>query len=230
MNKENFGLGGILKTLRTGAKLTTRDLAKRTGYSHSYISSVENGSKLSPSEDFVQKYLLGVSDRSIFETNHYLDLINKLADGLYYFNLLPTSGASRLDVINKEAKKISSDFTNIHLFSGKNKDVLFEEPINDIHFHLNEIGNVKYFRGIELGTDEMIEIDNMINNYLTTIYKTQISQTSFLKVEGLISDESLNKYAKIYQKNLEKLGQDIKINSDLKEALDFANEFHNEGD
>lgn len=230
MEKENFNLGGILKTLRTGAKITTRELAKRTGYSHSYISSVENGSKLSPSEDFVQKYLLGVTDKSIFEANHYLDLINNLANGLYYFNLLPTPKDYGTDEISREAKKISSDFTNTHLFIGNNKEVLFEEPINDLHFHLNEISNVKYFRGIQLGTDEMVEIDKLINNYLTTVYKTQMSQTFFLKYEGLISEEDLNKYVKIYDEILEKLGQDIHKNSELREALDFAKEFHTKGD
>ena len=76
----------------------------------------------------------------------------------------------------------------------------------------------------------MVEIDKLINNYLTTVYKTQMSQTFFLKYEGLISEEDLNKYVKIYDEILEKLGQDIHKNSELREALDFAKEFHTKGD
>ncbi|WP_079335492.1 helix-turn-helix domain-containing protein [Staphylococcus hominis] len=57
MKKNDFALGGMLKTLRSN-KETTRSLAKKIGYSHSYISAVENGTKVSPSNEFIQKYLL----------------------------------------------------------------------------------------------------------------------------------------------------------------------------
>ena len=41
-----------------------------------YISSVENGSKLSPSSDFIQQYLLGLFDKNIGITNMYIEKLN----------------------------------------------------------------------------------------------------------------------------------------------------------
>lgn len=232
MINSKFELGSMLKKLRNDAGITTRRLAYDIGYSHGYISSVENGSKLSPSEDFIQKYLLRVCKKSVLLTNYYIDLINELSEGRYQFNLFPTSDLSEEAI---EIHKINENFSNVHIFSdyshGETKTVLFEEPINDIHFHLNEMDNQKYFRGIQLGADEMEDIDKMINDYLITIYKTQISQSLFLQSQGLISEDDLKIHIMKYDNVLKKLGVDIDKDSERRKLLDLANDhFSNEGD
>lgn len=233
MDKEEFGLGGILKALRNSANITTRALAKKTGYSHSYISSVENGVKLSPSDEFVQKYLLSVNDKNADMANYYINLINKTSNGLYTFNLLPSAKPVEFDEMTNESTKVSENFSNMHVFSnyknGKSKEIIFEEPINDIYFHLNEIDNMKYFRGIELSTDEMEDITEMINNYLTTIYRTQLLQTYYLFLEGLIPKEQLQKYLDMNNEKLDLLEKNIEDDSEIKQMIKASREF-DEGD
>lgn len=233
MDKEEFGLGGILKALRNSANITIRALAKKIGYSHSYISSVENGVKLSPSDEFVQKYLLGVNDKNADVANYYLNLINKTSNGLYNFNLLPSAKPVELEEMTNESIKVSEDFSNIHVFSnyknGKSREIIFEEPINDIYFHLNEMDNMKYFRGIELSTDETQDITEMINNYLTTIYRTQLLQTYYLFLEGLIPKEQLQKYLDMNNEKLNLLEKNIEDDSEIKQMIKASQEF-DEGD
>lgn len=231
MEKENFKLGTLLKTLRK-EKETTRSLAKKIGYSHSYISSVENGSKLSPSNDFIQKYLLEVNNKSVTEANYFIDLINRLSEGLYNFELLPSALSDEVKEINKELRIANQKFENIHLFvskqNGKTKEVMFEEPINDLNFHLSEIDNLKYFKGIQLSHEEMEEIQNLINNYLKTVYKTQLLQTYFLYSEGKLDKDDLEKYSLIYNKALQNLDNDFDEYNALKHIKNAAIKFYKE--
>jgi len=109
--------------------------------------------------------------------------------------------------------------------------MIFDEPINDIHFHLNEIDNQKYFRGVEISEEEMEDIDKLINDYLINKYKTQISQSLFLQFEGLVPKESLKFYITKYNNILKKLGIDIEKDSERRELLNHVNNhFNNEGD
>ena len=79
MNENNFELGNYLKTIRNEYGITTRSLGNKIGYSHSYISSVENNAKRNPSQDFIEKYLLGLTDNNTSDANFLLKtLINYL--------------------------------------------------------------------------------------------------------------------------------------------------------
>lgn len=232
MINSEFDLGNTLKLLRNRSNITTRKLAEIIEYSHGYISSVENGSKLSPSEDFIHKYLLGVNNNSVMLANYYIDLINELSEGRYNYSLLPTSEYT--DEM-KELHRSQENYSNVYIFSdyknGNTKNMIFDEPINDIHFHLNEIDNQKYFRGVEISEEEMEDIDKLINDYLINKYKTQISQSLFLQFEGLVSKESLKFYITKYNNILKKLGIDIEKDSERRELLNHVNNhFNNEGD
>ena len=229
MDKQSFGLGSILKTLRKN-KETTRSLAKKIDYSHSYISSVENGSKLSPSNDFIQKYLLEVNNKSVTEANYCIDLINRLSEGLYNFELIPSALSEEVKEANEELRVANQKFENIHLFlskqNGKTKEVMFEEPINDLNFHLSEIDNLKYFKGIQLSHEEMEEIQNLINNYLTTIYKTQLLQTHFLYNEGKLDKDDLERYSLKYNRALQNLENEFDEYNALKDIKNTAIKFY----
>lgn len=225
MIENDFELGTLLKTLRK-EKETTRSLSKKIGYSHSYISSVENGSKQSPSNEFIQKYLLAVNNKNIKEANYYIDLINKLSSGNYSFERIPFD--DDMEEVNEKLRKINENFSNTHLFvsshSGKYKVNMFEEPINDLSFHLNELDNMKYFKGIRLDIVEREEISNMITKYLSTIYVTQIQQTHYLYTESLITKEQFMKYCSDYYEALEKLEADDEKYNDLKGLREFMDQ------
>lgn len=212
MDKKNVGLGGILKTLRNTTNLTTRALAKKIGYSHSYISSVENEVKLSPSNDFIQKYLLGIFDNNSDDVNYYIDLINRLSNGAYAFEELPSTDDSLKSNPNEQMRKISQNFSDPHIFSsnkkGKYNESFFEEPINDLNFHLNDINNKKYFRNVEIDNWEMIHINEMINDYLTQIYETQANQVGAMHINGDIDKTTYDDYMQIISKTLKKLDYD----------------------
>lgn len=231
MDKEYFGLGGILKTLRNTTNLTTRGLAKKIGYSHSYISSVENEVKLSPSNDFIQQYLLGIFDNDVDDANYYIDLINRLADGTYVFEKLPSSMDSLKANANEEMKKIVQNFSDPHIFSsnkkGKYSESFFEEPINDLNFHLNDINNKKYFRNVEIDNWEMIHINEMINDYLTQIYKTQANQVGAMHINGDIDKTTYDDYMQIISKTLKKLDYDDSL---LAEEFKYLKNGGNEKD
>ncbi|MEX3459611.1 helix-turn-helix domain-containing protein [Staphylococcus hominis] len=227
MKKNDFALGGMLKTLRSN-KETTRSLAKKIGYSHSYISAVENGTKVSPSNEFIQKYLLEINNKNIDEANHFIRLINRLSEGLYDYDQIPSTNFE-LPEASEQLRIDNEKFENIHLFVsnryGKKREVLFQEPINDISFHLSEIDNVKYFKGVELGYDEMEEIQNLITSYLKTVYMTKMSQTYFLYGEGKFDKEDLNYYCGIYKENLKKLDTELEKFNDLKELKEISEEY-----
>lgn len=227
MKKNDFALGGMLKTLRSN-KETTRSLAKKIGYSHSYISAVENGTKVSPSNEFIQKYLLEINNKNIDEANHFIRLINRLSEGLYDYDQIPSTNFE-LPEASEQLRIDNEKFENIHLFVsnryGKKREVLFQEPINDISFHLSEIDNVKYFKGVELGYDEMEEIQNLITSYLKTVYMTKMSQTYFLYGEGKFDKEDLNYYCGIYKENLKKLDTELEKFNDLKELNEISEEY-----
>ena len=225
MTEIKFNLGNFLKVLRSDKKETTRGLSKKIGYSHSYISSVENGSKLSPSSDFIQQYLLGLFDKNIGITNMYIEKIKYLSEGLYDFDTLPVNSEKDLIEASKKMKDEFLKFNNIHSFVTKKGENFFEEPINDLNFHLNELNNQKYYKGVEMSTEELHEIDKLINNYLITIYNTQLSQTSFLYFEGHLTKSEYEIYSSHYLNKLSKLDSETK--GDLPDFMEEAKKFDN---
>ena len=190
MDKENFRLGNLLKTVRKQKGVTTRKLGELMGYSHSYISSVENGSKLSPSDDFIQKYFYHVMDRDLLDANYYITLINKLADGLYNFEELPVPKNLEIEKFEKE-NRLYED-VNLYVSEDKSK-TMFSEPINDLHYHLSDLNNLKYFKGVTISHEEMLYIENFITDYLINLYNEQCTTIYKLYIEGYIDKDELNR-------------------------------------
>ena len=190
MDKNNFKLGSLLKTVRKQKGVTTRKLGELMGYSHSYISSVENGSKLSPSNDFIQKYFYHVMDRDLLNANYYINLINQLADGLYNFEELPVPKNLEIEEFEKENRL----YDDVNVYVSKDKtNTMFSEPINDLHYHLSDLNNLKYFKGVTISHEEMLYIENFITDYLINLYKEQTTTLYKLYIEGYIEKDELNR-------------------------------------
>ena len=71
-----------------------------------------------------------------------------------------------------------------------------------------------------MSTEEMHEIDKLINNYLITIYNTQLSQTSFLYFEGHLTKSEYEIYSSHYLNKLSKLDSETK--GDLPDFMEEA--------
>ncbi|WP_099305409.1 helix-turn-helix domain-containing protein [Bacillus sp. Marseille-P3800] len=80
MNAKEFGLK--LKEIRKEKNLTLLDLKKRTGYSDSYLSQIENGYKDLPKPDLIRRLATGLGVSHIFlmklagYANSYIDVEN----------------------------------------------------------------------------------------------------------------------------------------------------------
>lgn len=218
MNKNDFKLGSLLKTVRKQKGVTTRKLGELMGYSHSYISSVENGSKLSPSNDFIQKYFYHLLDRDLLKANYYINLINQLADGLYNFEELPVPRDLEIEGFEKE-NKLYED-VNVYV-SGDNSKTMFSEPINDLHYHLSDLNNLKFFKGVSISHEEMLHIEKFITNYLISLYKGQSETIYKLYVEGYIDNDDLKRLLIRPNNAINKLRNE---DNDVKKLLDSIKE------
>ncbi len=194
MNEDKFNLGDFLKSVRNEYKFSTRQLAKVTGFSHSYISSVENNVKKSPSTAFIQKYFMGLTNKNTADANYYIEKVNRLSKGEYTFEKVPTK-----EYVNSMISAFAQVFSDTHTFveegnkENPGTERTFTEPINDINFHLNDTNNNKYFRKIKIDHDEMIYINEMINNYLLQVYYAQLKEVTALFISGEISKETHKK-------------------------------------
>ncbi|UXR37487.1 helix-turn-helix domain-containing protein [Staphylococcus simulans] len=230
-NVDKEFLGSTLKALRKSSSYTTRKLAEKIGFSHSYISAVENGSKTSPSDEFIQKYLLAVCDMNVENANYFLDMINRYTSDEYNFELLPQSERESSSVTDEKVKGRFKNFSDVHIFSTynngrKKSEKVFEEPINDISFHLNDVSNAKFFKGIEIDPHELNHINEMINDYLIEIYTSQVNQVSAMYINGDIDKETYTKYAYKDIKTLEKLGKE-NVTNEQKQLIEY---FDKQGD
>lgn len=219
-------LGGTLKALRKTSSYTTRKLAEKIGFSHSYISAVENGTKTSPSDEFIQKYLLAVNDMNIDNANYFIDLINRTTSDDYNFELLPKPKNDISDIVDEKVRDRIGSFSDVHIFSTyrngrKNSERVFEEPINDISFHLNDVGNAKFYKGLELDHQQLDHINNMINSYLVEVHNAQLNQITAMYINGEIDKEIYKKHAYNDMKILEKLGKK-NISKEQQQFIDYV--------
>lgn len=100
--KEITKYGKTQREIRKSEKMSIRELAEKSGVSHSYLSQVENGTRSTPSEDIIKKiatalnydyHTLAVVSGIINEEEAYIgdlrEQLNQLQDGLQYnLNLL----------------------------------------------------------------------------------------------------------------------------------------------
>ena len=190
MDKKKFKLGTFLRIVRKQKGVTTRKLGELMGYSHSYISSVENGSKLSPSNDFIQKYFYHLMDRDLLKANDNIILINELSNGLYNFEELPVP--TNLEIEEYEKKNKLYEDANLYVSKDNSKTVFFE-PINDLNYHLSDLNNLKYFKGVPISHEEMLYIEKFITDYLINLYNEQCTTIYKLYIEGYIDKDKLTR-------------------------------------
>ncbi|ATD30554.1 helix-turn-helix domain-containing protein [Macrococcoides bohemicum] len=178
-------LGQYLLQIRKRKGMSTRQLAKEIGYSFGYISAVENGTKKNPSLKFIKNYVsrLGATQKEI-ETN--LLEIQNLTNNEYNFGIIE---------INSEEDEENSLFNAFSIIQSpynysemeyeldengkedkkKIKTETFKSfnfPINDLHYHLTNDHNVKFFKLIKITDDDRYFIDKFIHEYLYNKYNT----------------------------------------------------------
>ncbi|QGR79197.1 helix-turn-helix transcriptional regulator [Staphylococcus hominis] len=215
MNENNFELGNYLKTIRNEYGITTRSLGNKIGYSHSYISSVENNAKRNPSQDFIEKYLLGLTDNNTSDANFFIENINKLSNNEYSFSLLKSLEDIK-PLLSQQAEKFIDTYTFTYKVKNKNinkdisKNISFEIPINDLIYHLNDEQNFKFFGNIPLYAQERKDISILITNYLYDIYKSRLNFLNDLHNKKEISEEFYEKELK-YVENILSLLKYVEI-------------------
>ena len=191
-------LGKILKDARLKTGMSAALLAEKIGYSRPYLSLVENDKRTNVSDDFIDKYLENVSD-DIDEYNFYLDKI--INDANYKTNLNPVG-------------KLYSDSLHSSFFDAFNApNVLtlqkgntmyqqhFDEPLNDLRFHLTDMRNKKYYNSIVLDPSDLEYITGMIENYLEQKFRIQIDviENRYKKgdIPKLVRDEYVHDTQKV---------------------------------
>lgn len=75
-----YNIGKFLKRIRLDKNRKLREFASDIKYSHGHVSSIENGKKGIPKQEFIEVYLNKISDSSE-EYNGYADSINAISDG-----------------------------------------------------------------------------------------------------------------------------------------------------
>lgn len=159
-----FDLGSLLRTIRKKNAMSLREVSRRSNYSHSYISSVENGVKIAPSDDFIISYLDSVCSSNSEVINKVIDLINdNTLMELKHVEELTTQDQSIN--LNESLFVHGGNTDNNNEKPSSIKTILFEENINDIYFHLHDSKNEKYYEGLILSELDKFNIECMVQNY-----------------------------------------------------------------
>lgn len=193
MNEKIFEIGEFLKTLRNDYKYSLRKLEDEMSFSRSYINNVENGNKKDVSEEFIREYVNTLVENKN-EANEIFKYINESSHGKINIDLsINNNDPLSHEPINK--------FMNTHVFrSVKSKMVngrkelevnnyTFSEDINDLHFHLKDNFNTKYYKTSYLNNNDLKNIESMIQKYLEFKIQTQLDTYEKLRKENKIDDE-----------------------------------------
>lgn len=206
---DNFNLGKYLRSIREEKQLTTRDMAKKSGFSYSYIAGVEKGHKANPSVSFLENYIYGLSEDKR-EISSIKENISKGTGGKYFSNFL--------NIKHSSIEEVNKDKSLIKAFLGTNSpnlmfredegiisDEFFNFPINDIGFHLNDKYNSKYFRKLKLTDDDRKYIYKLINDYLIRKVQLQKREVEHQLELDSIDSEVANRYIEEYQELIKRL-------------------------
>ncbi|WP_341636868.1 helix-turn-helix transcriptional regulator [Staphylococcus casei] len=193
MSNKPFEIGEFLKTLRNDSRYSLRKLEDKMSFSRSYINNVENGNRKDVSEDFIYEYVNTLVENKN-EANEIFKYINESSDGKL-----------KIDLTNNNDTPFSNDsinkFMDTHVFrSVKSKIVngrkesevnnyTFSEDINDLHFHLKDNFNTKYYKDSYLDKNDLKNIESMIQKYLAFKIQTQLDTYEKLRKENKITDE-----------------------------------------
>ncbi|MEB7435242.1 helix-turn-helix domain-containing protein [Staphylococcus pasteuri] len=201
-NATAYNIGEFLKRIRLDKNKKLREFASDIKYSHGHVSSIENGKKGVPKQDFIEKYLNKISDSSE-EYNGYVDSINAISDGQINIKKKEITDESQLNknILNNQKATLSKDFLNSlnrmaipfefnYEINDKIKMQPFNVQINDLIFHLNDTLNRKFYKNIEITEVDRKNIEILIDSYFENklnIQKTIRNQLAHgtLKIDDL---------------------------------------------
>lgn len=193
MNKQDYPLkelGEFLKNIRKKKKITAKDLGIKIGYSQSHISGVENGQKKIPDNKFLEDYLSKLVDTTD-EYNFYVREIKEISNN-------QISLTERIHPVYDSMKRSSLPYEfNFINFKSKPEITFYDIPINDIHFHLKDINNFKFYKNIEMSETDKKNIEIIVDGY----FKNKLNIQKAIKNQ--ISNGNLN------LENLNTLNKDI---------------------
>lgn len=177
-------LGKYLRDLRKEKGLTTRELGEKMNYSYSYVASLETGKRV-PTDEVLEKYIYSLAANND-ELKEIKKEISTITNGEYYQNYNQYDN----DIFNKDNKVNSMNIDEGAFISEK----IYDFPINDISFHLNDKYNTKFFEGFKLNDRDRkyiylsicIQIKGNLDNELMNIIQKinlELEKMSFLKNE-----------------------------------------------
>lgn len=184
-------LGEYLKSIRKNKKITARVLGEKMGYSQSHISGVENGQKSIPDNNFLENYLSSISDTNE-EYNFYVREIKKLTQNEIELNEVTVKNNSFYSSLKRATIPYEFNFIN---FKNKPEKALYDVPINDFHFHLKDMQNLKFYKNIELSEVDKKNILLLLDSY----FEQKINIQQEIKnqiVHNTLKLEELNKLIK----------------------------------
>ncbi|MFL1422803.1 helix-turn-helix domain-containing protein [Staphylococcus ureilyticus] len=205
----DFNIGKFLKGYRLSKELSTRELAKKIGFSYSYIAAVEKGSKNNPSKEFIENYIYGISD-NIHEISYIKELISKKTNGEYYPDFLEIK-KNTVKQVNENESLISAilEESSPNFMFYEEEGLILEKrftmPINDLGYHLTDKYNSKYFRKLKMTDEDRNYIFNMINEYFIRKVQIQKAEIEHNKQQNNLSNEVSEQYINDYANLIEKL-------------------------
>ncbi|MCH4420249.1 helix-turn-helix domain-containing protein [Staphylococcus haemolyticus] len=156
-------LGRFLKSIRKQKGKTASEISKSMQYSQGHISGIENGVKSFPSNKLIESYLMNIKDTNE-EYNFYVDEISKLTKGAVKLNKV-SNVTDTMEIIDRMMDTpYSREFVSFDDNNEKNF-IIFDVKINDLYFHLQDINNFKFYKGIRLTDNDKSNINKILNNY-----------------------------------------------------------------
>lgn len=160
-------LGKYLRDLRKEKGLTTRELGEKMNYSYSYVASLETGKRV-PTDEVLEKFIYSLASNSE-ELKKIKREISNITDGKYYQNYIQNDD----NFFIKDNKVNSMNIEEGSIISEK----IYDFPINDISFHLNDKYNSKFFKNIKLDDNDRKNIFFTICMNLKSKFEDKLIQT-----------------------------------------------------
>lgn len=200
-NNIKLEIGRFLKSIRVSKNKTAKQLGDKTGYSQSHISGIENGKKTMPSKQFIESYLMYLKDNSE-EFNYYADKINSISKGQIQLNKIVEFDSKKFfDSLNAMAVPYQFNFYD---HNDEKQVSIFQVPINDIHFHLSDINNLKFYKTIKVTEKDKKNIEELIDLY----FKNKANIIREIRNEFVQKDTSINELEKTFSEIENKLNKE----------------------
>ncbi|MDG4943850.1 helix-turn-helix transcriptional regulator [Staphylococcus agnetis] len=206
-------VGSYLRKVREGKNTKLRKFASDIGYSHGHVSSIENGKKGIPNNQFLEKYLDELSD-SYKEYNFYVNKISELSEDkiklpfIEYVDIDKARKSLSKGYLTESEKKfinnldtISAPYEYKYIEGDEHEMIVFSQPVNDLHYHLNDKNNRKFYKKVELDEIDRKNVEILMDSY----FKSKINLQKQFKnqlIHETINIEDLNEMIEKSSKNI----------------------------